>query len=241
MMAPRGHGSQRRADLDEQLDALAALGEPIRRALYRFVAAQVEPVSRESAAAAVGVPVHVAKFHLDRLAADGLLACEYRRPPGRSGPGAGRPRKLYRRTGRDIAVSLPERHYDLAARVLAQAVTVAAATGRPLREALASAARETGRRLGQACLPSRRQRSGLRRMCDALADHGYEPQTTGGRVTLANCPFHSLAGEFTELVCGVNLELITGLADELSPGVVDVRLDPAPDRCCVTVSKARHR
>src|SRR4051812_26864076 len=104
---------------------IAALGEPVRRELYCFVVAQDEPVSREKAASGTGVPHHVAKFNLDRLVAAGLLDVEYRRPPGRGGPGAGRPAKLYRRAARDVTVSLPERRYDLAGRVLAEAITIA--------------------------------------------------------------------------------------------------------------------
>src|SRR6185437_10558045 len=80
---------------DQQVDRIAALGEPIRRALYRYVITEPNPVGREQAATAVGVPLHVAKFHLDKLEADGLLDSEYSRPPGRSGPGAGRPAKRY--------------------------------------------------------------------------------------------------------------------------------------------------
>src|SRR5690242_11670803 len=104
---------------------VAALNEPVRRELYRYVVAQDEPVSRDKAAAATGVAHHVAKFNLDRLVADGLLDVEYARPPGRGGPGAGRPAKLYRRSAREIAVTLPERRYDLAGGVLAEAVTIA--------------------------------------------------------------------------------------------------------------------
>src|SRR6476620_6115370 len=116
-------------DIDADLISVAALGEPVRRELYRFVAAQPDPVSRDQAAAGVGVARHVAKFHLDKLEEDGLLEVEYRRPPGRSGPGAGRPAKLYRRSGRAIAISLPERRYDLAGQVMAQAIIAAESTG----------------------------------------------------------------------------------------------------------------
>ena len=70
-------------DFDAQVARVAALGEPVRRSLYRFVVAQPDAVSREQAAAGVGVAHHVAKFHLDRLESDGLLEVEYRRPPGR--------------------------------------------------------------------------------------------------------------------------------------------------------------
>src|SRR5438876_6373194 len=116
---------------DDQIASLAALGDPQRRALYRYVVAQPAPVSRDQAAEALGVARHVVKFHLDKLENQGLLEVEYRRLPGRNGPGAGRPAKVYRRAARDFAVNLPGRRYDLAARVMARAITNASATGVP--------------------------------------------------------------------------------------------------------------
>ena len=116
-------------DFDAQVTGLAALGDPLRRALYRYVVAQTAPVNRDQAAEGVGVARHVAKFHLDKLVDDGLLEVEFARPPGRRGPGAGRPAKLYRRSSRELAVSLPQRDYELAGRLLAKAVTDAATRG----------------------------------------------------------------------------------------------------------------
>src|SRR3954453_6122697 len=116
-------------DFDGQVAAVGALADPARRALYRFVSAAENPVSRDQAAAGVGLARHTVKFHLDRLVDDGLLEAEDRRLSGRRGPGAGRPAKLYRRAARQFAVTLPERHYDLAGRVLAAAVESAAARG----------------------------------------------------------------------------------------------------------------
>jgi predicted ArsR family transcriptional regulator len=220
--------------------SIAALSEPVRRALYRYVVDQAGPVSRETAAAGVGVAHHVAKFNLDRLVSDGLLDVEYRRPPGRTGPGAGRPTKLYRRTARDIAVSLPERRYDLAGQVLAEAVTVAARDRRPLPDTLRAAARNAGRRMaetgerGPAAEPRRT-------VGDVLARHGYEPRFTGDGIVLANCPFHSLARDYTELVCGMNLDLIDGVLERVCPGRMTAHLDPGPDRCCVTISEPANR
>src|SRR6478672_192412 len=101
---------------------LGVLADPVRRALYRFVAAQRGPVSRDQAADGVEVPRHTAKHHLDRLVDEGLLVTEFRRLTGRTGPGAGRPAKLYRRADTELEVSVPERHYDLAGEVLADAV-----------------------------------------------------------------------------------------------------------------------
>ncbi len=226
-------------DFDQQVTSVAALGDPVRRRLYRFVADQPEPVSRERAAASVGVPHHVAKFHLDKLEEDGLLDAEYRRPPGRGGPGAGRPAKLYRRAARHIAVSLPERRYDLVARILADAVSTAQRTGRAVDAVADKAARAAGRALGeQIARQGRLPAHPLDAASRALAATGYEPRVDTGRVTLANCPFHDLAESHPELVCGLSLGLITGILRGLPAPGVRARLDPAPGRCCVTVSAA---
>jgi predicted ArsR family transcriptional regulator len=224
-------------DFAADVASVAALSEPVRRDLYRYVVAQDGPVSREQAAVGTGVAHHVAKFNLDRLVADGLLDVEYRRPPGRSGPGAGRPAKLYRRAARDISVSLPERRYDLAGRVMAEAITVAGRDHVPVDEALHAAARATGRRIGQDAevdvgVPAQDAVS------QVLARNGYEPRTVDGEIVLANCPFHSLAKTYTELMCGMNLDLIGGLLDEVCPGVLRAELNPGPSRCCVTVEEA---
>jgi predicted ArsR family transcriptional regulator len=227
-------------DFDAHVIKVAALAEPIRRALYRYVIAQPEPVSREQAAAGVGIAHHVAKFHLDKLEGEGLLDVEYRRPPGRSGPGAGRPTKLYRRASGDIEVSLPERRYDLAGRVLAEAITAARHPGVSVADALSAAARAAGRVLGEQArrtLTVRRPRtSPLEIVSEVLADNGYEPRLTADCVTLANCPFQDLAENYTAVVCGMNLDLIGGLLDALQPADAYARLAPTPGRCCVTIS-----
>jgi predicted ArsR family transcriptional regulator len=223
---------------DAQLERLAALGDPGRRALYRYVAAQDGPVGREQAAAGVGVARHVAKFHLDRLVTDGLLDVEYRRPPGRGGPGAGRPAKLYRRAGRDLAVSLPERRYELIARVLAEGVE-AATDGAPLVGALETAARAAGRAAVDAVRSDHEvgARAPLHAVASILARHGYEPRVQGSVVTLGNCPFQGLARSHPDLVCGLNVHLVEGLVEALDGNTLQTRLDPAPGRCCATVSE----
>jgi predicted ArsR family transcriptional regulator len=245
-MAPTDRTDDERAatpgrDFEAQVAGIAALNEPVRRDLYRYVAAHAAPVSRDEAAAGLDVPRHVAKFHLDKLVHDGLLEVEFARPPGRTGPGAGRPAKLYRRSSRELAVSVPERHYDLAGRLLARAVTDAERDGVPVRTALASAAHEHGRVLGERA----RRRAGPRPGRDALleataqvlVDCGYEPRVDDEGVTLANCPFRALAQEHTELVCGMNLDLMEGVAAGLGRAPFEPCLDPAPGRCCVRLRR----
>jgi predicted ArsR family transcriptional regulator len=229
-------------DFDRRVASIAALAEPVRRALYRYVVGQPEPVGREEAAAAVGVPHHVAKFNLDKLEEEGLLEAEFSRPPGRRGPGAGRPAKRYRRTSREIEVSLPERRYDLAGQVMASAIAVSEQTSSPIGDSLAAAATEAGRALGQdarARLVGRRsQARALKAVGEVLAEQGYEPRANGKTITLANCPFHTLARNHPELVCGMNHDLICGLVDELGPPDLSARLTPTPGMCCVTIEPA---
>lgn len=214
-------------DFAEQVASISALAEPARRALYLFVVAQPEPVSRDQAAAGTGLPRHTAKFHLDRLVEEGLLATEFRRLSGRSGPGAGRPSKLYLRSDTALAVTVPERHYDLAGQVLAGAVETAADEGVPVLEAVQRAAAETGHRLGVGRDPSG--------VAAVLADQGYEPRQEGDALVLANCPFHDLARAHTELVCGMNLALVTALLEGARADHLTARLEPAEARCCVTI------
>ncbi len=223
-------------DFDTRVTSIAVLAEPLRRALYWFVVGQTEAVSREQAARGTGVALHTAKFHLDKLVEDGLLDVEYRRPPGRGGPGAGRPSKVYRRSSREVVVSVPERSYELVGRLLAQAVTDVEREDIPISEALSRAAREEGRSLGATVLQKAdsKGRSALRKATTwVLADCGYEPRSDASGVTLVNCPFHSLAQEYTGLVCGMNLDLIDGLLSSLDRNVFEAALDPAPGRCCV--------
>lgn len=208
------------------MGAVAALDEPTRRRLYEYVAGSRRPVGRDEAARSLGIARETAAFHLDRLAAQGLLEVSHQRLSGRSGPGAGRPAKLYRRTAGEVAVSLPPRDYELAGRLLAAAIETASAEGIDPREALAARARQEGARLGG-------RSAGVLVL---LVEAGFEPFRDGDRIRLANCPFHRLARAHTELVCGMNLHLLEGLLDATPDPGYTAGLDPGPDRCCVALT-----
>jgi predicted ArsR family transcriptional regulator len=220
-------------DLGHQLSSVGVLAEPARRKLYEYVAGRASPVSREQAADATGLAVHSAKFHLDKLVAAGLLDVEYRRLTGRSGPGAGRPAKLYRRSEREVAVSVPPRRYDLAGEVLAEAVDRAVRDGVPVAESVHGVAREVG--VGLAA-DAARGGDPLERVGETLRPHGYEPVVQGAELCLANCPFDRLAQDHTELVCGLNLSLVTGVLDGLAESALEARLAPVQGFCCVRVA-----
>lgn len=217
---------------------IGALADPVRHQLYEFVCSQPAPVSRDQAADALGIARHQAKFHLDRLEAEGLLESDYARLTGRSGPGAGRTSKLYRRARRDIAVSLPHREYELAGRLMAEAIAGSAATGVSAVEVLHQIAHDYGRAIGDAAVrrtPADAE-SALELAAAVLTEHGYQPRRIDGEMRLANCPFHALAQQQTELACGMNHALISGVADALTPHSPQARLDAAPERCCVVLT-----
>ncbi|WP_394617002.1 helix-turn-helix transcriptional regulator [Lentzea sp. JNUCC 0626] len=209
--------------------AVAALDEPNRRRLYDLVAAATCPISKDEAAQAVDLPRTTAAFHLDKLVEMGLLTVVHERRTGRSGPGAGRPAKLYRRSDEQIAVSLPDRRYEAASHLLTDAVVEAETTGEPARVILNRRAYEWG-----ADLAGRAPGS----VVEALARFGFEPRVEDGTILLRNCPFHSLAHRHTELVCGMNLCLISGLLDGIEANGHTARLAPTPGHCCVRLDPA---
>ena len=220
-------------DLRSQASRIGALADETRRALYEYVVREPDPVGRGQAATALGLALHTASFHLDRLVDEGLLEVEFRRLTGRTGPGAGRPSKLYRRADREFTVSLPPRRYDLVGDILAGAVT-RAADGAPLDGSLSSSAREEGVALGRAVTGAGR-RPTLPAVAEVLAGQGYEPQVEEDVVTLRNCPFDTLAQKHTELVCGLNQDFVQGVIDGLERSDVRACLEPEPGWCCVKV------
>jgi predicted ArsR family transcriptional regulator len=193
------------------LDALASLTDQVRRRAYRVVADSDGPVGRDEVAAALGIGRTLVAFHLDKLVAAGLLEVSYARLSGKTGPGAGRPAKLYQVAAAEHAVSVPPRAYRTAAELLAEAIEQAG-----VEETVYKVAGRHGR--------------GAR-----MEDLGYAPVADGpDRMVLRNCPFHQLAEQFPGLICGMNLAMLNGM---LQDGEWTARMDPAPGRCCVTLSK----
>ncbi|MEU6774672.1 helix-turn-helix domain-containing protein [Streptomyces sp. NPDC046759] len=222
----------------EDIDAIAALQDPVRRRLYEYVAAQGREVGRNEAAEAAGVARTLAAHHLDRLAEAGLLESGSRRLTGRSGPGAGRPAKVYTRARAERSVSLPARDYRTAAELLAEAAEQAG-----LDAELCAAARRRGEALRGSAAPC----GGLEQAVEMLAARGYEPHLEGAEgatgaaarvVRMRNCPFHAVAERFPPLVCGMNLALLEGLLG--TDGPVHARMDARPGDCCVVVETSKN-
>ncbi|MFI6850110.1 transcriptional regulator [Kitasatospora sp. NBC_00085] len=223
------------------IDAIAVLQDPVRRRLYEYVVAQGREVGRNEAAEAAGVARTLAAHHLDKLAEAGLLESGSRRLTGRSGPGAGRPAKVYTRARAERSVSLPVRDYRTAAELLAEAAEQAG-----LDAGLCAVARRRGEALRGSAAPC----GGLAEAMEVLAARGYEPHLEGAQgaegpagsaahvVRMRNCPFHAVAERFPPLVCGMNLALLEGLLG--ADGPVRARMDARPGECCVVVEASKN-
>jgi predicted ArsR family transcriptional regulator len=210
----------------DSLHALSSLGDATRRRIYDQVARRPGPVSRDQVAAEIGIGRTLAAYHLDRLAAEDLLTVAFERRSGRSGPGAGRPAKVYARAEREIAVSVPPRDYHLAARLLADAA--ADDTDGHTRRALSAAAEQLGREIAAEAPAGE--------LAPLLQERGYEPvRDEHGVVRLRNCPFHAVAQRHPEIVCKMNLALLGGLVDGLDSPGLSATLEPGSGRCCVAL------
>lgn len=203
-------------DLPSDLEAVASLHDPTRRALYDLVSQSDGSISRDQAAEAIGVSRQVVAYHLDRLVEDGLLEVEFRRLSGRVGPGAGRTSKLYRRSSREYEVSMPPRRYELAARIMLEAIGGAADDA----GVLSGVAHRVGNHLA---------RLGLN---IALAEIGYEPTTEKGEIRFRNCPFHVLREQDRAIPCNLNLALVEGIVQG-SGSEAEAVLAPEDGYCCV--------
>jgi len=232
----------RRPALERRITGLAALDQPVRRNLYRLLASTEGWTTRDAAAAELGLPRSVVAFHLDKLADAGVLDVRFERTSGRQGPGAGRPSKLYRPSEAEVAASVPDRRYDLAGSVLADAIVASTRTHAPVEESLHVVASEAGQRIGASARTGDEADDDDPRslVMAILADHGYEPERgPRGEIVLANCPFHRLADEHRDLVCGMNLDLLDGLLAGAAPTAgLTARLDPVPGQCCVRIAAA---
>jgi predicted ArsR family transcriptional regulator len=219
-----------------QLASLATLDDPIRAAIFFLVARSAEPVARDQAARALGITRRIAAFHLDKLAEAGLLDVSFKRLTGRTGPGAGRSSKLYRRSSRRFNVAVPARNYELLARLLVSVIhETHGASAAVLLEPQArtfGVTEGTAARKEASPRPSRKELLAV--LVEELTRLGFEPfGDGGGTIRLRNCPYHDMARENTDFVCSMNLALMQGVIEGLGVAGVSSALEPGEGRCCV--------
>jgi len=204
---------------DPAIRAIAALDDDLRRGMYEFIRAARRPVTRDEAAAAVGISRKLAAFHLDKLVAAGTLRARYQ--PADGIRRVGRAPKVYEPSGTDIRVSIPPRSHDILAGILLDAM-VREGRGENALDAAQRVARDRGEQIGAA----ERQRVRPGRL-------GAERALTLASRLLAERGFEPLSARATDLVCGLNLAFLTGMVDGLEASSVEAVLDPRAGECCV--------
>jgi predicted ArsR family transcriptional regulator len=212
--------------------------------VYDFVVASDEPVTRDAVSAGLSMTRSLAAFHLDKLADAGLLATSFSRPADRaSGPGAGRPSKLYSVSDLEIDVSIPPRRYDIAGRIMARAIGSFNGRNDGAAAAARRIAREEGLGVGQQHTVAGRasKRKLLATVKDALTVCGYEPRVDGSTVLLSNCPYHALVDAAPRFICELNESFVGGVLSGLGgDGSIEAELcGPMDGNCCVRVRSAQ--
>jgi predicted ArsR family transcriptional regulator len=179
-----------------------------------------EPMTAAQVAAATGLHINTARFHLEGLAADGRAtrSVEARELPGR-------PRVLYTADGANAR----PRSYRLLAEMLTGLVDMLADP----RAAAGEAGEAWGRHLIERTAPSERVDSdeALGRLGRVLTAIGFEPEVRTDRpaqpeIHLRHCPFKEVAVRHQEVVCALHLGLLRGALAELRAPVEATELEP---------------
>jgi predicted ArsR family transcriptional regulator len=172
------------------MDVLDAIGDPDLRETLLAVRRRPRAASIGEVAEATGVHRNVARRRLERLTAAGLLTAGFERPPGRSGPGAGRPAKVYSAAPETTAIEFPERRYAELVGLLVDAVPADRLTdvGARFGSALAAAA---------GVEPARDRRAGLERLCSAMGALGFQARLAAlegerAEIVTPTCPLRPL-------------------------------------------------
>jgi predicted ArsR family transcriptional regulator len=225
---------------DASIAAAAVLADDLRRRMYAFIRRADGPVTRDQAAAAVGISRKLAAFHLDKLAAAGLLRTSSARSAGLRR--VGRAPKAYEPAGADVQVSIPPREHAMLAGILVDAVLATGDAG--ASQAALQVARERGRELGLAERATARPgRLGTERALTLasgfLERSGFEPvRAEPALMLLRNCPFHPLAAHAPKLVCSINQAFLAGFLEGLGTASAAAILRPRPGNCCVELRAA---
>lgn len=224
--------------LDERIsDLTSALGDPTRRAIYVAVRESASPMTTARVAELFGLHPNVARHHLDKLAGDGWLVVSHRRPPGKSGPGAGRPAKTYGASNREVSLHFGPRRYELLVDLLMRVLA------RVAPDDIAGVAEEVGIEYGRELAGEigAPEESGyaeaVQAVSVAMTGLGFrmDPDIDGQQLLTSHCPFGEAAADHPDVVCSLDRGIVTGLVGGLAAGCRPVLIPHSrPDDDCVT-------
>jgi predicted ArsR family transcriptional regulator len=182
------------------VERLDAIGDRELRDALLYVRGSATPVTADDAAAALDVHRSVARGRLERLVQAGVLQTSFARRSGRTGPGAGRPAKLYFAAPEAEALEFPPRHLPA---LMARLLDEVPADDR--ERALGAAGRHFGRDLANAAdlRPRTRVTDGLEHVCAAVRSLGFQAaldrvDSDTAVITTPTCPLRPLVMERPE-------------------------------------------
>lgn len=214
------------------LDRLAAAGDPQLRRMLFFARGRRDPFTAADVATALEVHPNVARSRLDRLVETGLLTVAYEHRSRRTGPGSGRPAKVYSVAPELDGIEFPDRRLSELISLLVKRIP---ARGR--QRALREAGEDFGRNLAVAAglKPSRRVTTGLERICDALGGLGFQTSVVsvhGDEAELASptCPLRPLVVRCDD-AGAIDRGMWAGLVEHGVSGVNADRVDCKTPSC----------
>ncbi|MCX6362604.1 MAG: helix-turn-helix domain-containing protein [Actinobacteria bacterium] len=188
-------------------------GDPTRRGIYRHLRGTSEPLSASEVAAVFGVHRTVARAHLEKLAALGLVESGTRRRAG-----GGRPAKTYVLTGKRLEVMLPPRHYERLSRFLLRLIdsTIEPQVAGEVAFALG---REFGAETAADIVGADVQppvKLAPRAVVAWMDEAGYNVSLDDGArgvvtVEVHNCVYSELAEEYPDIVCPFDRGTVCGM------------------------------
>lgn len=222
---------------DERIgDITSALGDPTRRAIYIAVREAADPLTSSHIADLFNLHPNVARHHLDKLATDGYLDIDRRRPSGKSGPGAGRPAKCYTPSGKGIDLHFPTRRNNLLVELLVRIVERSGA--KDISGIAESVGREYGQELAdQIGSPEDAEyETAVKAIAKAMTGLGFvmSADPKAGRLLTSSCPFGEAASNHPEVMCSLDKGLVTGLFAGMSQPC-EPEMHPHPEDNCITV------
>ena len=182
------------------MDRLDALGDPALRSTVLLVRAAPKPLTADDVAEQLDISRSVARWRLERLVDAGLVAVEFERRNGRSGPGAGRPAKTYAAAPETSAVEFPPRRYEALVGRLLDALPQ-----RGRAKQLDRVGYAFGLELGEAARlrPGSTVRASVERLCRGLGRLGFQAAVESvaddeAVIVSATCPLRPVVVSDTE-------------------------------------------
>lgn len=214
------------------MDALQAIGDRGLRDTLVFVRGEPQAVTIDEVAAAHGIHRNVARRRLEQLATARLLVTGFERRTGRSGPGAGRPAKVYSPAPEMSGIEFPARRYPELVGLLLDDVPTRRREDVGVRfGTMLAAAAEVE--------PSTDRRVGLERLCEALGALGFQAHLESldddaAEIVTPTCPLRPLVvtdASAADLDRGVWRALVAGALEGVDPDDVGCKAHDCLEPC----------